>query len=451
MIGEWGEEKGMLEEIEDIQGLLEDLLDKDTSFSLDELCSGHDTRSASSNELLEEVVSAGEDREFSWGPSLLSPPDWVPFEEDEVMAQNMDVDNCKQPSADQDARPASEKSNASIEVPALDSASSTGEVTPPKAFFIPAADFLLQASKGSPVFAPLGQREIITTGVPGFPTVPSGVDLSTGTFPPPGMVLPLNCSNLINLETGQSSAGSGTNQSNSQTTKTSKRPRRDDRDWESIKDPEERKKQKRMAKNRHTAAMSRERRRQYLQDLENRVKNLEQENVSLRYWLGAVQHENLSLKAGTESSLDTLHNPAPESTLALKSNGEVQEPAALPVSTLLATMQLVASPMILPLMGLLVVLIGTVNNMEDHESKLPQSGSTLLTVLIALLCVLWLPNTMSTQGIKKEHQGLGALKSSPRLSRIREKKLHQQGVFCGAATTCSSNLDRIGAEHVCKT
>lgn len=440
----------MSAEIDEFQGLLEGLLDKDTAFSFDELCNGHDTMTTSSNELLEEVVSGAEEKEFSWGPSILSPPEWNPFEEDgdEVMAPDMDVDN-------QDLHPTSEKSCASIEVPVLDSASSTGEIAPLNAFLIPATDFLFQASKGAPVFSPLGRREIITTGMPGFPSVPTGIDINNSTFPPPGpgVILPLGCSSGVILE-GQTSTGSGTNQGSSgTTTKATKRPRRDEKDWQSIKDPEERKKQKRMAKNRHTAAMSRERRRQYLQDLEHRVKSLEQENVSLRYWLGAVQHENFSLKTGADSSsLDTLHNPTPESALALTSNGEAQEPAVLPISTLLATMQLVVSPMILPLMGLLVVLIGTANSMEDHESKLPKSGSTLITVLFAIMCVLWLPSSLSTRkDDKSEHKGIGALESPPRLSRIKEEGISKKGVLWDAATACSSNLDKLSAEHVCHT
>eukprot|EP00879_Flechtneria_rotunda_P001104 GHRR01001246.1.p1 GENE.GHRR01001246.1~~GHRR01001246.1.p1 ORF type:complete len:391 (+),score=100.87 GHRR01001246.1:309-1481(+) len=67
-------------------------------------------------------------------------------------------------------------------------------------------------------------------------------------------------------------------------------------DWRSIEDPEERRKQRRLAKNRITAARSRERKKQQLSGMEERTSQLEQENSQLRVLLHSLAQENTSLK-----------------------------------------------------------------------------------------------------------------------------------------------------------
>eukprot|EP00803_Ostreobium_quekettii_P005109 evm.model.scf_2526.1 EVM.evm.TU.scf_2526.1 scf_2526:2028-2849(+) len=58
-----------------------------------------------------------------------------------------------------------------------------------------------------------------------------------------------------------------------------------DVDLSKIEDVEERRRQRRLAKNRNTAAVSRERKKAQLISLEERVKQLEMDNAGLKYWL----------------------------------------------------------------------------------------------------------------------------------------------------------------------
>jgi len=67
-------------------------------------------------------------------------------------------------------------------------------------------------------------------------------------------------------------------------------------DWRAIDDPEERRKQRRLAKNRITAARSRERKKEQMADMEQRMSKLEAENNSLRSLLQSMMSENTSLK-----------------------------------------------------------------------------------------------------------------------------------------------------------
>eukprot|EP00775_Hariotina_reticulata_P010695 gene10695-10852_t len=61
-------------------------------------------------------------------------------------------------------------------------------------------------------------------------------------------------------------------------------------------DPEERRKQRRLAKNRVTAARSRERKKEQVADLSARLNSLESDNHQLRDLLATLLHENTSLK-----------------------------------------------------------------------------------------------------------------------------------------------------------
>jgi cyclic AMP-dependent transcription factor ATF-2 len=67
-------------------------------------------------------------------------------------------------------------------------------------------------------------------------------------------------------------------------------------DWRSIDDPAERRRQRRLAKNRITAARSRERKKEQLAGMEDRMEALEQENVQMRALLSSLSQENASLR-----------------------------------------------------------------------------------------------------------------------------------------------------------
>uniref|UniRef100_A0A383WBL1 BZIP domain-containing protein n=1 Tax=Tetradesmus obliquus TaxID=3088 RepID=A0A383WBL1_TETOB len=67
-------------------------------------------------------------------------------------------------------------------------------------------------------------------------------------------------------------------------------------DWRSIDDPAERRRQRRLAKNRVTAARSRERKKEQLAGMEDRMDSLEQENVQMRALLASLSQENASLR-----------------------------------------------------------------------------------------------------------------------------------------------------------
>lgn len=69
-----------------------------------------------------------------------------------------------------------------------------------------------------------------------------------------------------------------------------------DVDWRSIEDPVERRRQRRLAKNRVTAARSRERKKSQWQVMEDKLRGLEEENGQLRALLTAATRDNKSLK-----------------------------------------------------------------------------------------------------------------------------------------------------------
>lgn len=66
-------------------------------------------------------------------------------------------------------------------------------------------------------------------------------------------------------------------------------------DWRAITDPSERRRQRRLAKNRVTAARSRERKKAQWSVMEERLSGLEQENTSLRAALERVTRDNAEL------------------------------------------------------------------------------------------------------------------------------------------------------------
>lgn len=83
-------------------------------------------------------------------------------------------------------------------------------------------------------------------------------------------------------------------------------------DWRSIEDPAERRRQRRLAKNRVTAARSRERKKEQMAEMEERMATLEQENSQMRALLLSMAQENSSLKeqlASLTRGASTANNP----------------------------------------------------------------------------------------------------------------------------------------------
>eukprot|EP00775_Hariotina_reticulata_P000513 gene513-785_t len=66
--------------------------------------------------------------------------------------------------------------------------------------------------------------------------------------------------------------------------------------WQAIEDLEERRKQRRLAKNRVTAARSRERRKEQMVGMEERLAELEAENQQMRTLMAQLAQENQHLK-----------------------------------------------------------------------------------------------------------------------------------------------------------
>jgi len=87
-------------------------------------------------------------------------------------------------------------------------------------------------------------------------------------------------------------------------------------DWTKIEDVEERRRQRRLEKNRNTAAVSRERKKAQLQRLEERVKQLEQDNAALKYWLAYREQElhilSMNLITSDRGAGDIVSKPEPE-------------------------------------------------------------------------------------------------------------------------------------------
>ena len=69
-----------------------------------------------------------------------------------------------------------------------------------------------------------------------------------------------------------------------------------DIDWRSIEDPEERRRQRRLAKNRVTAARSRERKKVQWSDMQSKMDTVEDENMRLKSMLEKYLKENSALK-----------------------------------------------------------------------------------------------------------------------------------------------------------
>lgn len=85
-------------------------------------------------------------------------------------------------------------------------------------------------------------------------------------------------------------------------TKAGSKRKAPDVDWRSITDPAERRRQRRLAKNRVTAARSRERKKSQWAVMEDKLSAMEAENRSLREMLDAATQENKTLRAQLEAA-----------------------------------------------------------------------------------------------------------------------------------------------------
>lgn len=104
-----------------------------------------------------------------------------------------------------------------------------------------------------------------------------------------------------------------------------------DVDWRSIEDPNERRRQRRLAKNRITAARSRERKKTQWQVMEERLKGLEDQNSHLRSLLEQYATENRSLKERLASLPKGARAASSPTTAAARGRVQHIEPAALVV------------------------------------------------------------------------------------------------------------------------
>lgn len=151
-------------------------------------------------------------------------------------------------------------------------------------------------------------------------------------------------------------------------------------DWRAIEDPAERRRQRRLAKNRVTAARSRERKKAQWSDMEGKLSGLENDNTQLRAMLEAMTRENAQLRAQLEQ-LVTGRSGAPV-TLGGSSNSE---PAALVFIAILLLLvaslpgdQVSAAALALagslPLLLLALQQQGTAQHKASSGAELPPSS-----------------------------------------------------------------------------
>ena len=150
-----------------------------------------------------------------------------------------------------------------------DSTDSQEDVKP---VLLPAADFVFQSGNKTETLAerlaPLPPAEVVTTG-----------DAATSSTQP--ISLPMTYEAVMKLLRSEDPPKSDVTSHVDEVFKKGKR-KMPDVDLDAISDPEERKKQKRMAKNRRTAAVSRLRKKARLDGLEQQIESLQRENQKLK-------------------------------------------------------------------------------------------------------------------------------------------------------------------------
>ncbi|KAJ9530784.1 hypothetical protein QJQ45_028668 [Haematococcus lacustris] len=102
-----------------------------------------------------------------------------------------------------------------------------------------------------------------------------------------------------------------------------------DVDWRSITDPAERRRQRRLAKNRMTAARSRERKKEQWSDMEAKLNGLEAQNQQLRSLLEAMTRENGALREQLGQLVSSEAGATTSSTLPASKGGRTGESAVL--------------------------------------------------------------------------------------------------------------------------
>lgn len=103
--------------------------------------------------------------------------------------------------------------------------------------------------------------------------------------------LQITASGPLSCSSSETEAGSGSQSE----TKVNKR-KAPEIDWKAIEDPAERRKQRRLAKNRVTAARSRERKKEQWSELEVRLAAMDRENYELKAMLAQLGLENANLR-----------------------------------------------------------------------------------------------------------------------------------------------------------
>jgi hypothetical protein len=139
-------------------------------------------------------------------------------------------------------------------------------------------------------------------------------------------------------------------------------------DWRSIDDPAERRRQRRLAKNRITAARSRERKKEQMAGMEDRMDSLEQENVQMRALLASLSQENASLR----EQLASLTRGA---AACFNTTGSGPEPAVLEC---IAIMHLVACLVLSVRATFGLALLCLVSGLAQQQSQLGMSAAPVL-------------------------------------------------------------------------
>jgi hypothetical protein len=121
-------------------------------------------------------------------------------------------------------------------------------------------------------------------------------------------------------------------------------------DWRSIEDPEERRRQRRLAKNRITAARSRERKKVQLAGMEGKMQQLEAENAQLKSLLEHCMKENQGLREQLAGLASLSRGASPAGGV-----GGATEPAALIlIATLLVLLHFLDAKGLSQALGLLL-------------------------------------------------------------------------------------------------
>lgn len=201
-------------------------------------------------------------------------------------------------------------------------------------------------------------------------------------------------------------------------------------DWRAIEDPAERRRQRRLAKNRVTAARSRERKKVQWADMEVKLQSLEQDNANLKALVERFAKENSSLR-------DQLANLAQGSSVPAAVRGSSTEPAVLVfIATLLLLCSLLPSEQALALGGCvpLVLLAQLLRN--NSNSAFPLSDHLLRFIACLKLLV-----KKSAKGIKRGIDRI-LFERHHYLQKVTMSKIAQAGVYSAACMPRAQSMMR---------